>query len=169
MHSPHLDRLSAPCAPDSGAAVGATPSGGKHFYRNLLPHTHTHTHTHHTTYSTHIYHTHAYVVYLHVYTQHTQTTHPCPIHTAPHIHTHRTHSTYVHHTPNTHTSHTHSPQTHTHQRLFQLRRRKTCPGDSLHFLLEQEEGRYLQSSSQSPDGAKCLGEIIYFSRNGGQK
>lgn len=121
-------------------------------------------HTHHTIYPTHIYRVHTYVAYLHVYTQHT---YPCPIHTPPHIST--THNTYVQNTLTIRITATHSAQTHTRRRLFHLPPKKTCPGDSLHFLLEQEEGKHLQSFSQPPDGAKSLGEILYFLRNGGHK
>ena len=105
MHSPHLDRLSAPCAPDSGAAVGATPSGGKHFYRNLLPHTHTtHTHTPHNIFNTHISHTRICGISACVYSTHTDHT-PMP-------HTHRTphtHSPHTQHIRTSHTKHTHLP------------------------------------------------------------
>ena len=115
MHSPHLDRLSAPCAPDSGAAVGATPSGGKHFYRNLLPHTHTHTHTHTTQHIQHTYITHTHMWYicmciLNTHRPHTHapyTPHPTYTLTAHTAHTYITHQTHTPPIP-THHRHTHT-------------------------------------------------------------
>lgn len=129
---------------------------------------HTHipppTHTPHNISNTHISRTHICGISACVYSTHI----PMP-HTHPTPHKHHTHNTYVQNTLTIRITATHSAQTHTRRRLFHLPPKKTCPGDSLHFLLEQEEGKHLQSFSQPPDGAKSLGEILYFLRNGGHK